>query len=33
MFEYQYLPFGRLDEDLIGIIAFQNAGDRLASGH
>lgn len=31
--EYQYLPFGRLDEDLIGIVAFHNAGNWLASGH
>jgi len=31
MFEYQQLPLDRLDQDLIGIVAFHYAGNGLAS--
>ena len=31
MLEYQYLVLSGLDEDLIGIVALQNAGNRLAA--
>ncbi|MCU0637033.1 MAG: hypothetical protein MUE87_00175 [Methanothrix sp.] len=31
MFEYQDLPLCSLDEDLIGVVAFNGAGDGLTS--